>query len=238
MPDTANMPPVSRSDPFSMLVEKFSAESGGKTSLPEHEVKKLLKETGLSVPRGIFVPKGAASDSRGLRFPLVAKVSSSSISSKSDIGGVVLGINDRKSLEKAVAGLMQIERAEGVLIEEMAHPGIEVIIGGVIDMQFGPVVMFGLGGIFVELFRDIAFGLAPMNEEEALRLAKQVKGYRLLEGYRGKQAADIKGLLKSLVTVSRLIATGRIEEMDLNPVAIYPEGAMILDAKMSLRTPA
>ncbi len=235
MPDTANMPPVRHSAPFSKLVEKFSPESGGRTSLPEHEVKKLLKETGLSVPGGIFVQKGEAFDSRGLRFPLVAKVSSSSISSKSDIGGVVLGISDRKSLEKAVAGLMEIERAEGVLIEEMAPPGIEVIIGGVIDMQFGPVVMFGLGGIFVELFRDIAFGLAPMDEEEAIRLVRQVKGYRLLEGYRGKQAADIKGLLKSMVTVSKLMATGRIEEMDLNPVALYPERTMVLDAKMSLR---
>jgi hypothetical protein len=235
MPDTADMLLVRQSGPFSKLVEKFYAESGGRTSLPEHEVKKLLKETGLSVPRGMFVPKGAAFDPHGLRFPLVAKVSSSSISSKSDVGGVVLGISDLKSLKRAVAGLMEIERAEGVLIEEMAPPGIEVIIGGIIDMQFGPVVMFGLGGIFVELFRDIAFGLAPMNEEEAMRLARQVRGYRLLEGYRGKKASDITGLLKSMVIVSKLMATGLIEEMDLNPVALYPEGMMVLDAKMSLR---
>ncbi|MEJ2696568.1 MAG: acetate--CoA ligase family protein [Candidatus Sulfobium sp.] len=223
-----------RNDPFSNILKKFAA---GKTdrSLPEREVKKLLKETGLSIPRGVFIPRGKTTLCHELRYPLVAKVSSSTISSKSDVGGVVVGINDQKSLEKTVARLMKIESAEGVLIEEMAPPGVEVIVGGTIDMQFGPVVMFGLGGIFVELFRDVAFGLAPMNEEDAMRLAKQVKGYKLLEGYRGKQPVDINGLLKIMVTVSKLMATGLIEEMDLNPVALYPEGTMILDAKMSLR---
>ncbi len=238
MTGTVNPPLVGRNDPFSIILKKFSEENAGKTSLPEHEVKRLLRETGLPVPRGILIPKGKPLYPNGLRYPLVAKVSSSAISSKSDLGGVVLDIGDRKSLEKTVARLMGIEHADGVLIEEMAPPGVEVIIGGIVDMQFGPVVMFGLGGVFVELFRDVAFGLAPMDEEEAMRLARQVKGYKLLEGYRGRKPVDINGLLKSMVTVSRLMATGLIDEMDLNPVALYPEGTMILDAKMSLYTPA
>jgi acetate---CoA ligase (ADP-forming) subunit beta len=235
MAGNVNLPLARRNNPFSRVLKKFSEENPGKTSLTEHEVKKLLKEMGLSVPMGIFVPKGKTAYRHGLSYPLVAKVSSSSISSKSDIGGVVTGISDRKSLDKAAARLMEVERSEGVLVEEMAPAGVEVIIGGIVDMQFGPVVMFGIGGIFVELFRDIAFGLAPMNRGEAIRLAKQVKGYKLLEGYRGKQAVDIDGLLKAMVTVSRFMATGLIDEMDLNPVALYPEGVMVLDAKMSLR---
>lgn len=234
MPRSVDMPPAGRRDVFSKLVGKVTAASAGKTSLPEHAVKKLLRETGLPVPRGIFIPSGETLHSHGLRYPLVAKISSSSIASKSDVGGVMLDINDWKGLQKVVAELMKIEHAEGVLVEEMAPAGVEVIIGGIIDRQFGPVVMFGLGGIFVELFKDVAFGLAPMNEEEAMRLAREVKGYKLLEGYRGRQAVDIAGLLKAIVTVSDLMATNMIDEMDLNPVALYPEGMMILDAKMSL----
>jgi succinyl-CoA synthetase beta subunit len=215
----------------------IAGRNAGKKALREHEVKKLLKEYGLNVPKGKFIPRGTAINARGLSYPLVAKVSSSAIPSKSDMGGVVLDIDDRKSLGRAAARLMEIEPAEGILVEEMAPSGIEVIIGGIVDRQFGPVVMFGLGGIFVELFRDVAFGLAPMSEEDALRLAKQVKGYRLIEGYRGKLAMDLTGLSKVMVTVSRLMATGMIEEMDLNPVALYPDKAIILDAKVSLRSP-
>ena len=131
---------------------------------------------------------------------------------------------------------MQIRDAEGVLIEEMAKPGLEVIVGGVIDRQFGPVVMFGLGGIFVELFKDVAFALAPIKREDASWLVKQVKGYRLLEGYRGMPLVNINTLLGIIVKVSELIATGLIQEIDLNPVSIYPEGAIVLDAKVLIRT--
>ena len=227
---TQNLSSMQADDLLSRQLAKVAARNAGKTSLPEHEVKELLKKSGLAVPKGLFVPKGEALRPRGLHYPLIAKVSSSFIASKSDVGGVVPDINDRKSLAKTVTRLMEIELAEGVLIEEMAPPGVEVIIGGIIDMQFGPVVMFGLGGIFVELFKDVAFGLAPMNEEEALKLVRQVKGYRLLEGYRGRPAMDIDGLLKTMVAVSSLI-----DEMDLNPVALYPDRAIILDAKLSLR---
>lgn len=235
MTGTMNLRSKRGDNPFSESLKTFVKENAGRASLAEHEVKKLLKGVGLSVPNGIYVPKGEKPLKHKLRYPLVAKVSSSSISSKSDVGGVLLEISDKKGLEEAVGRLLAIKEAEGVLIEEMAPPGVEVIIGGIIDAQFGPVVMFGLGGIFVELFKDVAFGLAPLDEEGALRLAKQVKGYRLLQGYRGRQAIDMEGLLKTMVTVSELMAAGFIDEMDLNPVSLYPSGTMILDAKMSLK---
>jgi len=159
-------------------------------------------------------------------------VSSSRIRSKSDVGGVRLGLKDGAAIAAAVTELMGIENAEGVILEEQAEPGTEVIVGGIIDAQFGPVVMFGLGGVLVELFHDVAFSLAPMTRDDAYRLMERVKGYRLLTGYRGAPPRDREALADILVTVSELIATGFLEEIDLNPVALYPSGAMILDAKM------
>lgn len=209
--------------------------SKGKTVFLEHEVKGLLREIGFSVPKGIFVDKDMADHIPAMiniPYPLVAKVSSSKIVSKSEVNGVRIGLKNKNELKKAVLELLQIRDAEGVLIEEMAKPGLEVIVGGVIDDQFGPVVMFGLGGIFVELFRDVAFALAPVKKEDAFWLVRQVKGYKLLEGYRGRLPADIEILLEMIVKVSGMIATGLIKEIDLNPVSLYSEGAMVLDAKI------
>ena len=163
-------------------------------------------------------------------------MSSAKITSKSDVGGIRLGLKNDAELKKAVTELLKIENAEGVLVEEMAPEGIEVIIGGVLDKQFGPIVMFGLGGVFVELFKDIAFALAPLKEEDAFWLIQQVKGYKLLEGFRGKPAVDKATLIKTILTVSEIVASGHVEEIDLNPVALYPKGAMILDAKMAVKT--
>lgn len=208
----------------------------GKTAIGEYETKALLAALGLPVPRGSYVageeelPRPLA-----LSYPLVAKVVSPRIAAKSEVRGVRLGIADEEALRQTVDELKRIEGAEGVLIEEMAPQGVEVIAGGIIDPQFGPVVMFGLGGVFVELYKDVVFGLAPLGEEEALRLAARIKGYRLLQGYRGAPPVDMNALARVLTAVSEIIATGRIEEITLNPVALYPDSAMVLDAKMVVR---
>jgi acetyl-CoA synthetase (ADP-forming) len=212
-----------------------------KKVLLEHEAKAILKQRGLSVPEGIFIPKNKAlSDYEmalsKLSYPLVAKVSSSEIRSKTDVKGIILDIRDIEQLKISIDRLLMIEGAEGVLVEEIEPPGIEVIIGGIIDEQFGPIVMFGLGGIFVELFKDVAFALAPLKREQALWLIKQIKGYRLLEGYRGKPAIDKDSLIDIILTVSEMMARENIREIDLNPVVLYPLGydkkAIILDAKI------
>ncbi len=208
---------------------------GGRTVLLEHEVKGALREMGFSVPRGTFFRTGEnISDPVDLAYPLVVKVSSSKIISKSNVGGVRVGVKNRDELDRAFHELSRIESAEGVLVEEMAPPGLEVIVGGIIDNQFGPVVMFGLGGVFVELFRDVAFGLAPLTAESALWLIEQVKGHVLLEGYRGKPPLDKQRLAGMMVAVSEVMDSGMVAEIDLNPVALYPHGAMILDAKIQL----
>jgi acyl-CoA synthetase (NDP forming) len=211
---------------------------GGRV-IPEHALKNFLRTSGLPAPLGIYLSVGAPfPDFSRLSYPLVAKVFSSKIRSKSDVGGIRLGLKDAAAASAAVYDLMGIEHAEGVIIEEQVQPGIEVIVGGIVDPQFGPVTMFGLGGIFVELFHDVAFALSPLGRDDALRLMERVVGYRLLTGYRGAPPCDLEALAEILVTVSELMATGLLEEIDLNPVAVYPHGAMILDAKMFVASPA
>lgn len=215
------------------MIKDFLEKNKERKSFLEHEIKGLLKEAGLAVPEGIFVrageeiPKGFALD-----YPLIAKVSSSKISSKSDVKGIRPFLKNRAELDKALSELLSIENAEGVLVEEQAVQGIEVIVGGLIDDQFGPVVMFGLGGIYVELFKDTAFALAPLSEKDAQWLIKQIKGYKLFKGYRGASPVDSSALLKVILTVSEIISTKLIQEINLNPVMLYPIGAIVLDAKM------
>lgn len=205
-------------------------------SFLEHEVKEFLRTEGLPLPAGMFIPKEAPLPSPlGLRWPLVAKVASRRIASKSDVGGVRLGIASPAELEWALTELSRIAGAEGVLVEETAPPGVEVIVGGTIDPQFGPVVMFGLGGLFVELFRDVAFALAPVTLEEALRLADRPRGSRVLRGFRGRPPVDREALAGIICAVAELIASGLVAEVDLNPVALYPHGALVLDGKIQRR---
>jgi len=214
----------------------------GKKILTELDAHDFLANYDLPLARTAFAKNKdeLTAACQRIGFPLVMKVVSPQILHKSDVGGVIVNI---RNIEEARSGYDQILNnarrrspgavVKGVLVQEMAKPSIEVIVGGVRDPQFGPVVMFGLGGIFVELFKDVSFGLAPLSEGDASRLIREVKGYRLLAGYRGKPAVDIGSLLHIIVKVSELTATGLIEEIDLNPVAVYSEGAMVLDAKMS-----
>ena len=218
------------------MLKELREKAQGRTAFLEHEVKGLLKGLGFSVPNAIFFRAGETVPQRlDLKYPLVAKISSEKISSKSDQHGVRTDLRDESELRVAVEEILRIENAEGVLIEEMAPRGVEVIIGGVLDRQFGPVMIFGLGGIFVELFKDISFGLAPLKKDDAHWMIKEIKGNRLLEGYRGSAPVDREALIEMLLSISEIMATGFVEEIDLNPVALYTQGAMVLDAKMKLR---
>ena len=126
---------------------------------------------------------------------------------------------------------------KGALIEAMVKKGTEIIIGGIRDAQFGPAVMFGLGGIFVELLKDVSFGIAPVNMDEAIEMIKQIKGYPLLTGFRGSLPVDIDAIAKTLITISGLLnGVNDISEIDLNPVIAYPQGLVVVDAKVLLST--
>ncbi len=215
-------------------IEKFLQLQAGRKVFYEHEVKGLLRGFGMAVPKGMFVPCGGGIPAAaGLSFPLVAKVVSPRITSKSDVGGVRLDIGNEDELRRAVVELSRIEDAEGVLVEEMAPPGFEVIVGGTVDITFGPIVMFGMGGLFVELFRDVSFALAPVDRGQAMWLMSETKGEKILKGFRGKPPLDENAVADIIVTVSEVIATGLVRAIDLNPVALYPSGALVLDAKMS-----
>lgn len=215
-------------------IEEFLQSRGDRDLFREHDVKELLRGLGMAVPKGMFVPWGREIQSAaGLSFPLVAKVVSPRITSKSDIGGIRLGIGSEDELRRAVAELSRLEDVEGVLVEEMARPGFEVIVGGIMDNTFGPIVMFGSGGLFVELFRDVSFALAPVDREQAIWLMNETRGEKILKGFRGHPPLDIHALADVIVSVSEVIATGRIRTIDLNPVVLYPSGALVLDAKMS-----
>ena len=217
------------------MISELIKKAGGRRTFLEHELKGFLKKLGFSVPKGIFFRIGEAlPQNLGLKYPLVAKVSSGKISAKSELHGVKTGLGDERELWNAVKELMRIEMAEGVLVEEMAPPGVEVIVGGVLDRQFGPIMMFGLGGVFAEIFKDISFGLAPLSADDADWMIKEIKARRLLEGYRGVPPVDKDALREVLIGVSEIMASGSVEEIDLNPVALYRKGAMVLDAKMKL----
>ena len=175
-------------------------------------------------------------------FPVVMKVVSPDVIHKSDSGGVKLNISDPESaaksyddILKAVAEAVPEAEIEGVLITPMISGGVEVIMGMVRDPQFGPAVMFGLGGIFVEILKDVIFELAPVGRSEAERMIKSIKGYPLLAGARGSQPCHLESLIDIVTGISRLsLEIPEIKEIDLNPVLATPERSFVLDARLLL----
>ncbi len=199
--------------------------------LPEHEAKELLERHGIPTARCTLVEdeSEAVQAARQIGFPVVMKVAG--ILHKSDVGGVILNISSEEEVISAFRKLISIEGAEGVTVQPMLKPGIEVIVGVAENEQFGRVMMFGLGGVFVEILRDVSFRLLPITARDAEEMVKEVKGYRLLEGYRGVKG-DVKALVELLVKVARMVEEEGIVEMDLNPVFVYENGLAVADARM------
>ena len=175
-------------------------------------------------------------------FPVVMKVVSPDVIHKSDSGGVKLNIEDPESASRgyddilqAVAEAVPEAAIEGILIAPMISGGVEVIMGMLRDPQFGPAVMFGLGGIFVEILKDVVFEIAPVERPEAERMIKSIKGYPLLAGARGSQPCHLESLIDIVTGLSRLaLELPEIKEIDLNPVLATPERSFCLDARILL----
>ncbi|MBD0416740.1 acetate--CoA ligase family protein [Oryzicola mucosus] len=219
---------------------RFEPNSG---TLSEHVAKAVLGEAG--VP---FLQERLASDRTAavaaaseIGFPVAMKIVSAEIQHKSDIGGVVLNIKDTSAAGTAfdtimdnVRGHMPHADIDGVLVAPMAPQGVETIVGVMRDPVFGPVVMFGLGGVLVEVLKDVTFSIAPFDETEAMAMIRRIKGYTVLEGVRGAGRYDIEALAKVLAAVSRFAAlnSDTIESLDLNPLRILSGkgGAIALDA--------
>jgi acetyl-CoA synthetase (ADP-forming) len=220
------------------------ARNENRKALLESEAKTIVKEYGITVPKFQLATneKEAAKIAQEIGFPVVAKIVSPEIIHKSDAGGVKIDLKTTEDVEAAYKTI--IENAKkydpkanllGVLIMEMAPRGTEVIVGAIKDPQFGATIMFGLGGIFVEVLKDVTFKIAPVNIDEAKEMIIGLKAAALLKGYRNTAPVDIDALAQILVNVSKLLVDHpEISELDLNPVMAYANGANTVDARIIL----
>jgi acyl-CoA synthetase (NDP forming) len=221
-----------------------SAQAEGRTLLTEIEAKQVLEDAGVRVSpaRLATTAADAAKMADALGYPVVLKVVSPQITHKSDVGGVELDLASaddvRAAFDRIVASAKQHQPSatiDGVAVQRMEPAGIEVIVGMTKDPQFGPVLMFGLGGVLVEVLKDVAFRVVPINERDARQMIHEIKGYPLLEGYRGHDPADVAKLEQLLLKVSSFVEQHpEVAELDLNPVFAYKDDAMAVDARIVL----
>ena len=215
-----------------------------RTVLTEIEAKQVLREAGINCTdtRLATTRDEAVAISEGIGYPVVLKISSVDITHKSDAGGVKVNLPDNAAVENAYEEILASCTAkhpdaaiEGVAVQGMAKAGTEVIVGMTKDPSFGPVLMFGLGGIFVEVLKDVAFRIVPLEKNDASEMIGEIKGKKLLEGYRGQDPADIPYLEDILLKLSDLVdKTEGIAEIDMNPVFAYKQGAVVVDARIIL----
>ena len=212
--------------------------------LNEVESKQLLEAAGIATTSARLATSAAeaAAIASDLGFPVVLKVISDDVPHKSDAGGVELDLQSPADVQAAYEAILSSVAArhpnaklDGVSVQRMAAPGVEVVIGVSRDAQFGPVMMFGLGGVLVELLKDVAFRLVPLERADALEMIDEIKGSALLDGYRGAPAADRERLVELMLKVSAFIeARPDVAELDLNPVFVYPDDALAVDARIVL----
>lgn len=211
----------------------------GRTYLMEHESKRILMDAGLETTGAHLASSAddAVRIANHLGYPVVLKVLSRDVIHKSDAGGVKLNLQDADAVRSAYKEMEEIFRERGMIgvsVQSMAKPGIEVIVGVTRDPTFGPVIMFGLGGVFVEVLRDVSFRSIPISEDDAESMIREIRGYPLLRGYRGI-SGDIDAIKSILLSVSDLVERNQIiKEMDLNPVFVYPRGYTVADARIIL----
>ncbi|MBU4510110.1 acetate--CoA ligase family protein [bacterium] len=223
------------------LIERAKAE---KRSLLETEAKELLREYGIPVPDFKLIKSedeitGLAKE---INFPIVMKIVSPDIIHKSDAGGVKIGIKDEKEAKLAYQEIISKAKKHnkeaqifGVITYSMIPKATEIIIGMMKDPHFGPVIMFGLGGIFVEVLKDISFRILPIEEIDAREMIAEIKGYEILKGVRGEGPKDIKAIKNLLLKISQLaLENPEISEIDLNPIFVFEKGLQVIDARMIL----
>ena len=230
------------------MMGKFSifdqVKKEGRSILTEFESKKILKQAGIPVVETKLAKtqKEAVSLSQKMSFPVALKIVSPDVIHKSDSGGVKLSLNNVTEVKKAYDEILKKVKKQypdavihGVSVQKMIQPGTEVIVGTSKDPQFGPVIMFGLGGIFVEILKDVSFRVIPVEQRDAQEMIKEIKGYPLLEGYRGKEPVNISVLVEIILKISKLIEENpQIKELELNPIFAYRNKAVAVDARIIL----
>jgi acetyltransferase len=208
------------------------------------EALEVIAHCGIPTVRTIpaHSPGEAVRAAGELGFPVVMKLNSPDVSHKSDVGGVLVGLKTADEVSRAFDSILQSAaqkapgaRLQGVLLQSCLSGGTETIIGARRDRQFGPVLVYGLGGIYTEVFRDVSFRVAPVDTGEALSMIEETRSYKILQGARGRQPADFKGLAGALAGLSRLVSHfPEIIEMDINPLLAGPDGVVALDCRIAL----
>jgi succinyl-CoA synthetase beta subunit len=204
----------------------------------EPHAKELLRTYGLPTTRYFWAKSLDASfqGAKEVGYPLVAKVVSPDVLHKSDVGGVVVGVEDSRELEEVYHRMSGLKGFQGVLLDEMVQ-GVEMIVGAKEDPQFGTVVVVGIGGTSVEVYKDVSIRMAPTSFAEAMDAIGSIKGRKLLEGYRGKEPTNREKLAELIVSFSKMAFEFReeVESIDLNPVLCNRERAVIADARFVLK---
>ena len=221
-----------------------NAKTEGRKFLLEPEAKTICKMYNIPVT-DFKVAKNedeVVKFSREIGFPVVLKIVSPDVIHKSDVGGVIIDLKSEEAVRKAYRQIIENvkkykpeAKITGILVQEMAPPSTEVIVGSIKDPQFGPALMFGLGGIFVEVLKDVTFRIAPITEDDAREMITEVKAYPLLKGYRNMPPADIDAIIKIILNTSKLVMEHQeIKELDFNPIMVYEKGAKTVDARIIL----
>jgi len=218
------------------------ARSEGRTLLNEIEAKQLLHDAGIPVATTVLVTteQEAGVQAERVGYPVVLKIVSPDIVHKSDVGGVKVGLKDRNELNAAFEDIVSSAKQAvpdanitGIAVQNMVPDGTEVIVGMTTDPQFGPVMMFGLGGIMVELLKDVSFRVVPLTERDAAQMIREIKGSVVLEGVRGGTPVDKVALCDAILKVAKFVEMHpEVQELDLNPMIAYPDGLIAVDARI------
>jgi acyl-CoA synthetase (NDP forming) len=218
------------------------ARSEGRNLLNEVEAKQLLQEAGVPVVTTVLASthEEARAQAEQVGYPVVLKIVSPDIAHKSDVGGVKMSLADGDAVtaafEEVVANAMKAvpdATITGVAVQNMATEGTEVIVGMTTDPQFGPVMMFGLGGIMVEVLKDVSFRLVPLTQRDAAQMIDEIKGRAVLDGVRGQPPVDKAALCDAILKVSEFVEQHpEVQELDLNPMFAYPDGTLAVDARI------
>ena len=224
---------------LSREIEDLLSSSSERGWVLEPDAKRIFSLLGITTPRSLW----ARNEQEAIRFatkigyPVVAKVVSPKVIHKSERSGVVLDIRNSEELVAKFRALQKIEGADGILVEEMVS-GLELIVGGKIDYQFGPVILLGIGGTGVEIYGDVTLRMAPLSERDIDSMMGCLKAHQLLEGYRGRPPIHLGELRRLLANFSSAVVDLKetVESIDLNPVICSPERCVVVDARMILRS--
>jgi len=233
----------SRFESSPVLPPSPHVSASGLQLMPASEAVALLDEAGIPVAAARLAqsPEDASAVARAFATPVVLKVASPDIAHKSDVDGIRLNLSTEKEVRTAYHEIMASAknrapqaRVQGVTVSPMAEPGgLEVIVGIFTDPQYGPIMMFGLGGIFTEIYRDVQFCLLPASEEELRQTIQIITGYPLLAGVRGRLPKDIKKLMEIMKRIAQLVIDNPgLDQVDLNPVIVYERGAIVVDVRI------